>query len=64
MAVNAVRWLPEYRHYFQQRVAAGKSKMNSVVAVGRKPLSVFWAILHSGQAYDPQRYLHRSALAP
>jgi transposase len=41
MAVNAIRWLPEYRAYFQQRLAAGKSKMNTVIAVGRKLLSVF-----------------------
>lgn len=62
MAVNGIRWLPEYRAYFERRVAAGKSKMNSVVAVGRKLLSVFWAILHTGQPYDPERYLQRTVL--
>jgi transposase len=64
MAINAIRWLPEYRTYFEQRLAAGKSKMNSLIAVGRKLLSVFWAILHTGQPYDPQRYLQPSAPTP
>jgi hypothetical protein len=49
--------VPEYRDYYQRRLAAGKNKMKTIVAVGRKLLSVIFAILRNGQAYDPARYL-------
>ncbi|MBE7556726.1 MAG: IS110 family transposase [Anaerolineales bacterium] len=59
MAINVVQRVPEYQLYYQQRLQAGKNKMKSLVAVGRKLLSVIYAILKSGQPYDPQRYLQR-----
>ncbi|MBE7555704.1 MAG: IS110 family transposase [Anaerolineales bacterium] len=59
MAINVVQRVPEYQVYYQQRLQAGKNKMKSLVAVGRKLLSVIYAILKSGQPYDPQRYLQR-----
>lgn len=59
LSIAAVRWVPEYRDYYQRRVAKGKNKMKTVVAVGRKLLSVIFAILRSGQAYDPARYLEQ-----
>jgi transposase len=62
MAVGAVRWIPEYQLYFHQRVKAGKNKMKTLVAIGRKLLSVFYAVLRTGQAYDPHRYLERTTL--
>ncbi len=58
----AVRWVEEYRTYFQARVKQGKNKMKTLVAVGRKLLGVFFAILRTGQAYDPQRYLKNCPL--
>ncbi len=62
-AIAAVRCVPEYRSYFQERIAQGKSKMKTLVAVARKLLSVLFAILHTGQPYDPQRHLqHQTAL--
>lgn len=61
LAVAAIRWVAEYRTYFQQRVAAGKNKMKTMVAVGRKLLCAIFAILLTGQPYNPNRYLSRSA---
>ncbi|MCC7451780.1 MAG: IS110 family transposase [Anaerolineae bacterium] len=63
-AIAAVRWVPEYRCYFQQRIALGKSKMKTLVAFARKLLSVLFAILRTGQPYDPQRHLQRQAASP
>lgn len=57
LSIAAVRWVPEYRDYYQSRLAKGKNKMKTIVAVGRKLLSVIFAILRSGQAYNPARYL-------
>lgn len=62
MAVGAVRWVDEYRAYFYQRVESGKNKMKTLVAIGRKLLSVFYAVLKTGQPYDPERYLERQPL--
>jgi len=59
LSVAAVRWVPEYRDYYQRRLAAGKNKMKTIVAVGRKLLSVMFAILRNGQSYDPERYLQQ-----
>lgn len=62
MAIAAVRWVPEYRTYFNKRVATGKHKMKTLIAVGRKLLSVVYAILRTGQPYDAQRYLRQPIL--
>jgi transposase len=63
LAIGAVQAVAEYRDYFQQRTEAGKSKMKTLVAVGRKLLSVMYAILKSGVAYDPKRYMQRQKAA-
>ena len=52
LAVGSVRSVPEYKAYFQRRTAAGKKKMNSIVAVGRKILSAIYAILKKGCSQD------------
>jgi len=62
MAIAAVRWVPEYRTYFNKRVDAGKNKMKTLIAVGRKLLSVVYAILRTGQPYDAQRNLQQPIL--
>ena len=59
-AVVAIRSLPEYRDYFAKRVAAGKAKMDTLIAVGRKLLSVIVAVLRTGQPYEPDRFLKRA----
>jgi len=53
LAILAVRSVPAYKEYFQQRTAAGKKKMHSIVAVGRKLLSVIYAVLKTGRPYQP-----------
>ena len=62
MSIGAVRWVDEYRTYFYRRIDAGKNKMKTLVAIGRKLLSVFYAVLKTGQTYDPKRYLERQSL--
>jgi transposase len=52
LAIQAVRSVPAYRDYFQQRTAGGKKKMHSIVAVGRKLLSAIYAILKTGKHYQ------------
>lgn len=59
LSVAAVRWVPEYRDYYERRLAAGKNKMKTIVAVGRKLLSTILAILRNGQPYDPERYFEQ-----
>lgn len=53
LAILAVRSVPAYKEYFQRRTAAGKKKMHSIVAVGRKLLSAIYAILKTGRPYQP-----------
>jgi len=55
LSIVAIRDVPEYRAYFQRRVASGKGKMDVLVAVGRKLLSAFYAILKSGNPYKPRQ---------
>jgi transposase len=64
LSIVAMRSVPRYRAYFERRVKEGKSKMNILVAIGRKLLSVFYAILKRGIPYDPDWEVKRhSALA-
>ena len=55
LSIVAIRTVPEYRAYFQRRVASGKGKMDILVAVGRKLLSALYAILKSGNPYKPHQ---------
>lgn len=52
-SVLAIRILPRCREYFERRVREGKAKMHILVAVGRKLLSMLYAILKRGVSYDP-----------
>ena len=52
LAVAAVRYPGPYRAYLDRRTAAGKSKMHSLVAIGRKLLSTVYAILKTGRPFD------------
>lgn len=53
LAVHAVSRPGPFQDYFRRRTAAGKNKMDSVVAVGRKLLTLLYAILRTGRPYDP-----------
>lgn len=55
LAISAIRSVPAYTAYFQRRCAAGKKKMHSIVAIGRKILSAMYAILKTGVPWDPNR---------
>jgi transposase len=63
LAVGAVRYPGPYQDYFLQRTAAGKNKMDSLVAVGRKLLTTMYAILKTGHPYDPGYAAERRILA-
>ena len=52
LSIVAARTIPRYRTYFERRVVEGKSKMHILVAIGRKLLSAFYAILKKGVPYD------------
>jgi transposase len=53
LSIQAIRIVPRYREYFINRVNEGKAKMHILVAVGRKLLSVLFAMLKKGISYDP-----------
>jgi transposase len=53
LAIHSVSQPGPFHDYFQQRTRAGKNKMHSLVAVGRKLLTIIYAILTTGRAYDP-----------
>ena len=59
LSIVSVRTIPCYRAYFQRRVAEGKAKMHILVAVGRKLLSVLYAILKKGIPYDSNWEVNR-----
>ena len=59
LSIVAIRSVPIYRAYFQRRVEAGKAKMHVIVAIGRKLLSVFYAILKRRIPYDPNWEVNR-----
>jgi len=63
LAVLAVKTVPAYRDYLQRRTAAGKKKMHSIVAVGRKLLSVIYAVLKTRRPYTLNQEVPRT-LAP
>jgi transposase len=53
LSIVAIRILPRYHAYFERRLKQGKPKMHILVAIGRKLLSTFYAILKRGIPYDP-----------
>jgi len=59
LSIVAIRSVPRYRAYFQQRVKEGKAKMHIIIAVARKLLSVLYAILKKGIPYDPDWEVNR-----
>jgi hypothetical protein len=61
LAIHSISQPGPFRAYFQQRTPAGKNKMPSLVAVGRNLLTTIYAVLRTGQPYDPA--FHSSQLA-
>lgn len=63
LSVGSIRVVPRYRAYFERRVKEGKAKMHILIAIGRKILSTFYAILKRNIPYDPNwEEDHRLAL--
>ena len=56
LAMNSILTPGIYKTYYERRVAAGKSKMHSLIAVARKILCAIFAILKSGRPFDPALY--------
>jgi hypothetical protein len=54
LAITACKTVPAYRDYLMKRTAAGKKKMHTIVAIGRKLLSVIYAVLKTGKPYVHQ----------
>jgi transposase len=44
LAIHVISQPGPFRDYFQQRTRAGKNKMHSLVAVGRKLLTIIYAV--------------------
>jgi transposase len=63
LAILAVKTVSPFKDYFQRRTAAGKKKMHSIVAVARKILSIIYAVLKTGNPYNPLQEVP-SNLAP
>lgn len=60
----AVKTVPAYRDYMLRRTAAGKKKMHTLVAVGRKLLSFIYALLKTGRPYTPEGGASHSSPCP
>jgi len=64
LAITASKTVPVYHDYFMKRTAAGKKKMHTIVAIGRKLLSVIYAILKSRKPYVHQGGASQTSLCP
>ena len=64
LADMEVKTVPAYRDYLRRRTAAGKKKMHTIVAVGRKILSVIYAVLKTGRPYTPEGGASHSSPCP
>lgn len=53
LAIFAVNRVPPFKDYLRRRTIAGKKKMHTIVAVGRKILSIIYAVLKTGKPYNP-----------
>ena len=64
LAIHVISRPGPYQDYFLRRTAAGKQKMDSVVAVGRKLLTTIYAILKTGRPYDRSIHFHHADQPP
>ncbi len=51
--LNAARFNPVIQVFYERLIAAGKPKKVARCAAARKLLQIAWAVVHSGQAFDP-----------
>ena len=52
--LNAVRFNPVIRVFYDRLVAAGKPAKVARCAAARKLLQIAWGVVHSGERFDPQ----------
>lgn len=55
-ALVAIRHDPNVKAYYEKLMAAGKKKMQAIVAVMRKLLLAFWGMLHSKKDWDGNKF--------
>jgi len=51
LSIHALATVPTFTEYFNKRTANGKKKLHTIVAIGRKLLSIIYAILKTGSPY-------------
>ncbi len=62
--LNAARFNPVVRACYERRRAAGKPPKVARCAAARKLLQIAWAVVHTGQPFDPAYQHHRRGGAP
>ena len=55
-AIVALRYQPQVKAFYEKLVAAGKKKMQAIVAVMRKLLRCFWAMLKHDQDFEGEKF--------
>jgi len=62
-ALNAVRYDPQLKLYYQRKVEEGKHKMNVLNNVKNKLRHRIYAVISTGQEYDKNYYLRNTSVA-
>lgn len=62
-ALNAVKYDPYLKSYYQRKIGEGKHKMNVMNNVRNKLIHRIWAVVKSGQVYDKYYYLENTEIA-
>jgi len=62
-ALNAVRYDPQLKLYYQRKVEEGKHKMNVLNNVKNKLIHRIYAVISTGQEYDKNYYLRNTSVA-
>ena len=62
-ALNAVRFDPQLKQYYQRKVEEGKHKMNVLNNVRNKLIHRIYAVITTGQEYDKNYYLRNINVA-
>lgn len=62
-ALNAVKYDPQLKLYYQRKVEEGKHKMNTLNNVRNKLIHRIYAVITTGQEYDKNYYLRNISVA-
>ena len=58
-ALNAIRYDPNIKAYYERKIQEGKHRMNVLNNVRNKLVYRIWAVVSSGQEYDKNYNLHK-----